>query len=95
MVNIVEIFFLPEVFCLGLGWYDGHSYYLFSNKYLKKHKPINTYSSGFSLWKPQNFWRKRRIAISIHLYNHHALCILFIMYFTAPITNSKITRNTN
>jgi hypothetical protein len=48
-------------FCLGLGWYDGHSYYLFSNKYLKKHKPINTYSSGFSLWKPQNFWRKRRI----------------------------------
>ncbi|XP_063425349.1 uncharacterized protein LOC134708629 [Mytilus trossulus] len=49
-------------FCLGLGWYDGSGYHIFTTKYLKKHIPRTYHSSTFPLWKKHFFWRKRRMA---------------------------------
>ncbi|CAG2244168.1 unnamed protein product [Mytilus edulis] len=49
-------------FCLGLGWYDGSGYHIFTTKYLKKHIPRTYQSSSSPLWKKHFFWRKRRMA---------------------------------
>lgn len=49
-------------FCLGLGWYDGSGYHIFTTKYLKKHIPRTYHSSNSPLWKKHFFWRRRRMA---------------------------------